>query len=172
MQFTSASAGKMIKSLEEKKDFILEREKMTSSYILSVGEEADPPSYDYEQTQASIKELDAKIAKLRHSLHQFNSKTVLPNVGISIDEALIVMAQLNGQANRLNKMRMMLPKQRVDEMSLGRYGNSSSGPQYRYANFDIGKAEADYQEISSRIEAMQLDIDLVNQTYTFEVELP
>lgn len=172
MQITSATAGKMIKALEDEKAFILEREKLTSTYILSVGEKEEPPVYDYEQTQQAITDLDAKIAKLRYALHNFNSKTMLPNLGVSIDEALIVLAQLSKQAKRLDRMRMRLPKQRMTSSSYGRYENLSSTPQYEYANYDIERAEADYQEVSSRIEALQLDIDLVNHTYLFEVDFP
>lgn len=172
LEITSATAGKMIKSLEEEKEFILEREKLTSTYILSVGETGEPPNYDYEQTQQMITSLDEKIAKLRRALHEFNSKTMLPNLGMSIDEALIVLAQLNRQAKRLDKMRKKLPKQRMTPSVFGRYESMPSTPQYEYANYDIEKVEADYQETSSRIEAIQLDIDLVNQTFLFEVDLP
>lgn len=172
MQITSATAGKMIKSLEEEKEFILEREKLTSTYILSVGEKGEPPSYDYMQTQQAITVLDTKIAKLRCALHDFNSKTVLPNIGVSIDEALIQLAQLNNKAKRLDTMRKRLPKQRMSPLSFRRYEGVPSTPQYEYANYDIEKAEVDYQETSSRIKAIQLDIDLANQTYLFEVNLP
>ena len=139
MEITSATAGKMIKSLEEEKEFILEREKLTSTYILSVGETGEPPNYDYEQTQQMITSLDEKIAKLRRALHELRKK---------------------------------LPKQRMTPSVFGRYESMPSTPQYEYANYDIEKVEADYQETSSRIEAIQLDIDLVNQTFLFEVDLP
>lgn len=49
---------------------------------------------------------------------------------------------------------------------------SSSGPiEYRYANYDVAQAEADYRAVADEIAALQLELDLVNQTEVFSVEL-
>ena len=53
-----------------------------------------------------------------------------------------------------------------------RYFGSSSGPiEYRYANYDVAQAEADYRAVADEIAALQLELDLVNQTEVFSVEL-
>ena len=95
-------------------------------------------------------------------------QTVLPERGITIDEALILLAQLSGRKDRLNALASRQPQERLGN----RYFGSSSGPiEYRYANYDVAQAEADYRAVADEIAALQLELDLVNQTEVFSVEL-
>ena len=169
MQFTSASAGKMIKSLEEEKDRIKNMESMTSTYVLSVGEETEPPEYDFRKTRDAIEEIDGKVVRIRHALHRFNLETVLPNVGITIDEALVAMAQLSEEKRRLSVMRARIPRMRIESAGLSKKGSSVA--EYRYANYDISEADRAYQRVAKKIEDIQLDLDRINQTQLFEVDL-
>ena len=166
--FTSASAGKQIKAYEDEKEHVLQQERATCTYVLAVGEDADPPEYDYGGVRQRVAELDGKVRALRCALHAFNVATVLPESGISIDEALVLMAQLNGERSRLAFLRSNLPKQR--EASAG-YFRGDRAAEYRYANYDVSRAEADYQAVSERIRGLQMEIDYANQTVTFEVDL-
>ena len=77
------------------------------------------------------------------------------------------MAQLNAERARLSKLSSNLPKQR-EEVGFLRTGQAV---EYRYANYNIEQAEADYQEVSERIRSLQMEIDYANQTVQFEVEL-
>ena len=43
--------------------------------------------------------------------------------------------------------------------------------EYRYANFDVTAAQADYDAVTEAINDLQLKIDLCNQTVTFEIDL-
>ncbi len=43
--------------------------------------------------------------------------------------------------------------------------------EYRYANYDVQEVERDYETLSEKIAAIQLELDLANQTKTFEVAL-
>ena len=163
--FTSASAGKYIRQLEDDKAALLNREQQTCTYVLAKDEEVEPPVYDYADTRAKIDAIDEKVRKLRHALHRFNMETTLPDSDMTIDEALILMAQLSNKKARLDTLRSTLPVDRVT----GRYmGNLI---EYRYANFDVELAKADYDAIEQQINALQLQIDLCNQTITFEVDL-
>ena len=88
--------------------------------------------------------------------------------GITIDEALILLAQLSGRKERLNGLASRQPQERLGN----RYFGSSNGPiEYRYANYDVAQAEADYRAVADEIAALQLELDLVNQTEVFSVEL-
>lgn len=101
-------------------------------------------------------------------LHRFNMQTILPERGITIDEALILLAQLSGRKERLNGLASRQPKERLGD----RYFGSGSGPiEYRYANYDVARAEADYRAVADEIAALQLELDLVNQTEVFSIEL-
>lgn len=172
-QFTSASAHKYLKKLEDEKSFILKREAQSSTYRLAVGEEAEPPVYDYAATRDKVDELDAKVLKLRHAIHSFNAVTVLPKAGMTIDEALIAMAQLNGKLFRLATLKDTPPKERAGAgYGFGRtMGYDSRTVEYVYANYDHAPVEADYEAVGDQITAIQLELDLVNQTKTFEIDL-
>ena len=165
MTLTSASANKMLRQLDSDKSYLETQERSNSTYVLATGEVAEPPIYDYAETQKAIREIDEKACKIRHALHKFNMETVLPDLGITIDEALIHMAQLSRTANRLFRMRFIQPVERE------RARTSGNLIEYRYANFDVELAKADYDAIEQQINALQLQIDLCNQTITFEVDL-
>ena len=167
MKLTSAAANKEIRALEEEKAHLLATENEVSTYILAVDEIEEPPAYDYAAVRLAVADLDRKVMKLRHALHVFNVETVLPESGLTIDEALIVMAQLNGEKYRLSLLRSMQPKQRVND----RYMSGSRQVEYKYANYDIQQAEADFQKVSDKIRALQMEIDFANQTEYFVVDL-
>lgn len=56
MAFTSASAVKLIKRLENEKARLVSPEGKNSTYALAQGEECDPPTYDYRETVRRIDE--------------------------------------------------------------------------------------------------------------------
>ncbi len=168
VEFTSASANKYLRRLQDEKDRLLRNEEEVSTYVLAEGEAAEPPAYDYGAVREKVAQIDGQARAIRHALHRFNMQTVLPERGITIDEALILLAQLSGRKDRLNSLASRQPKERLGD----RYFGSGSGPiEYRYANYDVAQAEADYRAVADEIAALQLELDLVNQTEVFSVEL-
>lgn len=168
VDFTSASANKHLRRLQDEKERLLRNEQEVSTYVLAEGEAEEPPAYDYEATRERVAQIDGEARAIRHALHLFNTQTVLPDRGITIDEALILLAQLSGRKDRLNALASRQPKARLSE----RYFGGGSGPvEYRYANYDVAQAEADYRAVADDIAALQLELDLVNQTEVFTVEL-
>ena len=165
--FTSASAYKQIRTYEEEKQHLLWHEREVCTYDLSSDEEIDVPEYDYAAVRATVAELDDKVRTLRCALHSFNVAANLPESGINIDEALVLMAQLTGERQRLDRLRSTLPKQRIK----ADYIRGTKVVEYRYANYDVERAEADYQAVSERIRNLQMEIDYVNQTVPFEVDI-
>ena len=136
MTFTSASASKFIRSLEQEKAHLIARERENATYILSQGEEALPPEYDYEKTFALVDEIDCKVRAVRHALHAFNATTIIPEEGITIDEALVLMAQLNNKLSRLERLRSNEAKKRCPTGVFR--GNTIV--EYEYANYDVAQA--------------------------------
>lgn len=168
VEFTSASANKYLRRLQDEKDRLLRTEQEVSTYVLAEGEAAEPPAYDYGAVREKVAQIDGQARAIRHALHRFNTQTVLPERGITIDEALILLAQLSGRKDRLNELASRQPQERLGN----RYFGSSNGPiEYRYANYDVAQAEADYRAVADEIAALQLELDLVNQTEVFSVEL-
>lgn len=164
MKYTSAAAGKRIKALEEEKELVLSREVELCTYVRAVGEEMDAPAYDFLATRDEVARIDAEVLRIRHALHRFNLETVLPDSKITIDEALVLMAQLGREKQLLKDMRARLPRKRVDSNWAG-----SASIEYEYANYDIKQAEERYAAVAQRISDLQMEIDYANQTVQFEV---
>lgn len=163
--FTSASANKFIRGMEDEKAHLLAMEKETCTYVLAQDEEAHPPVYDYGEMRAKIDEIDRQVRLVRHALHRFNMETKLRDSEMTVDEALIAMAQLSAKRRRLDTLRGILPRQREKD----RFGTRLV--EYRYANYEVKQAQRDYAAATEAINELQLKIDLCNQTLTFEVEL-
>lgn len=165
--FTSASAGKYLKALEDRKSYVLRVERQGSTYECAVGEEPEPPAYDYRATRDEVASINAEVLAVRHALHVFNNSTVLPKCGLTIDEALIRLAMLGRERDIVSSMRAIPAKKRI-----GASGWRSSGEiEHEYANFDPEEAGRDYITLESEIADLQLEIDLANQTNTFEVDV-
>ena len=151
---TSASANKLLRSLEDEKAFLLSMEEASKEYTLAENETLQKPDYDYKATAARLKELDDTIRKIKHHINVFNVTTILPNF------------QLNRRKETLDIMRKRLPKFRKND-----YYNRTNIIEYIYLNYDLEDVKEDYQKISEEIMKLQLELDTCNQTKTFEIDL-
>lgn len=165
MQITSAGANKLLRKLEDDKHFILAKEASSCTYVMTEGVEALIPPYSYRKTADELEAIEAEVRKIKHALNVFNSTTVLDGLGITIDEALVKMAQLNQRKATLDVMRCRLEKERI--ANFGR----SNVVEYTCINYDLAEIQVDYQAISQQIMDIQLALDFTNQTKTFELEM-
>lgn len=168
-KMTSAYANKMLKSLEEDKAFWVNKEESSNTYTAAVNEEPVIPDYDYAEVAAVIEEIDEKICRIRHAVN-LNNAAAQVTVGekiMSIDMILIRMAQLNKRKSTLDRMRKLLPKNRVENAFSARNGV----PEYEYINYDLELIKQEYDRVSGEIMEMQIALDLYNQTVQFEVEI-
>lgn len=165
MMITSAGANKMLRKLEDDKQYLLAQEAVAATYVISEGTEVIVPSYDYAKTAQAFMDIEEKIRKIKHALNIFNSTTALEGLTITIDEALIKMAQLNQRKNTLDTMRRRLEKERVTN-----YGRSNL-VEYICINYNLEEIQADYQAIAQQVVDLQLALDLTNQTKTFSLVL-
>lgn len=168
-KITSAYANKLLKSLEDDKAFLVNKESESSTYEAALGEEPTVPEYDYAAVAADINQIDEKIVTIKHALNLANATAEIP-VGekiMSVDSILIRMAQLNKRKSVLDVMRKRLPKSRTGANSFAR----NATPEFRYTNYKIETVKADFERVSDEIMQMQLALDQHNQTATFEVEL-
>ncbi|GAA4298277.1 hypothetical protein GCM10023142_38370 [Anaerocolumna aminovalerica] len=166
IKITSAGANKLIRTLEDEKSYILSIENNSKTYIRGEGEEAEIPQYDYEETSKKLNEIDEKVCKIKHAINVFNSTTYLPQLHITIDTALVKMAQLNIRKSILDNMRKHLPKVRITDFM----GRMNRGVEYEFVNYDLDKVNNDYKEICEQIIEIQLALDTCNQTITFEIK--
>lgn len=169
-KMTSAYANKMLKSLEEDKAFWVNKESSSSTYVAAVGEEPVIPDYDYRTVAETIREIDEKIAVIKHALNLSNAMAKVP-VGdkvMSVDTILIKMAQLNRRKATLDDMRKQLPKVREEQHS---YISRNSVPEYRYINYDLELVKEEYEKVTLAIMEMQMALDKYNQIEQFDVDI-
>ena len=169
MKMTSAESAKLLKKLKYEYDALKSRENLASTFLASVGEDPESirPAYDYETTKAQLEELACKIRKLKHAINLFNTNTVIPEYGITIDEMLVLIPQLSSRKLKLTEMAARLPKAR-EQQGYGRSGNIID---YRYVNYDLDKVNEDLLAVTDALSGAQLALDLINHSATFEVEL-
>lgn len=168
-KMTSALANKMLRNLEEEKNYWLSKEANSATYVAAVNEEPVIPEYDYQEVAGKISQIDGKMATIKHALNVSNA-TALVQVGeeqMSIDTILIKMAQLNRRKAVLDHMRKQLPKAREEQ----RYSVRNAVPEYRYINYDLELIKSEYEGVSAAIMEMQMALDKYNQTSEFEVEV-
>ena len=169
-KMTSAYANKMIRKLNEDKAFLRSKEVSGYIYIAALDEEPVIPDYDYSEVSAKIKEIDEKIAKIRHAINLANCTNTVEESGekMTIDTVLVRMAQLNRRKEELDQMRKLQPKVRL---STGLYSQKKTAPEYQYINYDLEQVQKDYDVIDARIAALQLVLDRYNQTVEFDEDI-
>lgn len=168
MKYTSSEVGKLLKKLGEEQRSMLLREDKGKEFLAAVGEDLESvrPDYDFTSTQAALNEIETKIRKVKHALNVFNSTTVIPEFGITIDEMLVLIPQLTARKNKLAQMKDKLPKVR----ELNRL-SSSSILDYRYLNYDVNDVTAEYEKAADALAKAQNALDAVNMNQTLEIDL-
>ena len=105
---------------------------------------------------------------VKHAINGFNVSHEVQGFDMTIDQMLVYIPQLTSKKKKLSNMKSRLPKQR--EMA-GGFGHTGSIIDYCYANYNIGKAEADYAAVSDELARAQTALDAVNSTETMEIDL-
>lgn len=169
VQITSAMAAKYLRKLNEEHDALLQKEKKTDTYTVSVQEKIEDvrPEYDYAVVQLQLRKLEDKIRKVKHAINQFNLTQDVPGFNMTIDQMLVYIPQLTARENKLNRMRSRLPKERVQ----GGMSRMSDIVEYEYSNYDIKQAEAGYAEVSDELARAQNVLDAINASVAFSVEI-
>lgn len=167
MKMTSAQANKLLSKLKDDLVYIMTKESQSRVFNAAVGEdvEAVRPEYSYVTTQAAIDTLEKKIRKVKHAINVFNTTTVLPEQGITIDEALILIPQLTKKRNKFNEMKSRLPRTRVNNF------HGSNIIDYEIVNYNISQVEEDYYDVVEELSELQTALDTVNNTETFDITL-
>jgi len=166
MTMTSAEANKLLRKLNDDLYALRSSESLSKDFLASVGEdvEACRPEYSYEETQKGIAAIEKQIRTLKHAINLFNVTHKVPGFDMTIDEMLIYIPQLTQRKNKLGDMKSRLPRQRE---SSGRM--ASNLIDYRYLNYDVKQAAADYDAVADELSRAQTALDVVNTTEPFEV---
>ncbi|MCR4815388.1 MAG: hypothetical protein K5879_11255 [Lachnospiraceae bacterium] len=165
---TSAYANKVIRKLNEDKEFWRRKENEASTYVAATDEEPVIPDYDYAKVAGEIAAIDDKILKIKHAINVNNAtnRIAVGETEMTIDEILVKMAQLGKRKAFLDTLRKREPKTRINS---GLYSSRKTAPEYEYVNYDIELVKKEYERIDAEIAAMQIALDKYNQTFEFEV---
>lgn len=165
MKFTGNTALKTISLLEIEKNKLLNDEKSGMVYSYFEGEVPSIPKYSFIETYEKVKQIDSDIAKIKHSVKQFNLTNVGSLTGLTGDEILVYLPQYTAMKNRLSRMRQIPEKTRQRSLSGG------NGSEYQIRNFDVEEVEKKYQEVSLYLMNLQEDMNRINLVGEFEVDV-
>ena len=165
MKMTSAQANKLLNKLKDNLAYLLTKEAQSRVFNAAVGEDVEDvrPEYSYVTTQATIDALNTKIRKVKHAINVFNTTTKLPELGITIDEALILIPQLTKKRNKLNEMKSRLPRTRVNNF------RGSNVIDYEIVNYNISQVEEDYDVVVEELAELQRGLGEVKNSETVDI---
>lgn len=167
MCVTSAEAAKLLRRLNEELENVLLMEQQSREFSAAMGEDVESvrPAYDYAQVQEQIGRLEERIRQVKHAISAFNLAQEVPGFGMTIDQMLVYIPQLNRRKSKLALMQQRLPKQR----ERASYGGGSQIIDYSYANYDIEAVMADYEKTAEELSRAQTALDLVNTTAKLDI---
>lgn len=165
MQMTSAQANKLLKKLNDDKNFLLNQERSFNNYVVALGETPVIPEFNFVENATKINDIDCQIRKIKHSINVANSTHgfTINNKTITIDEALIYMAQLTTYKKRFDILRQCQPKKRLESFA-------AKTPEYQCINYEIKDAQEKYELADKTLTELQLKLDEYNQTVLFDVD--
>ena len=167
MKHNSAQAAKLLSKLQQVFDSLAILEANAKTFLASVGEDVESvrPEYDYKATKKELDALSLKIRKVKHAINVFNTTTVVPEFGITIDELLVYIPQLSAKKAKLRGMADTLPKARENN-----YGKSNI-IDYRIVNYDIKQVKKDLDVVTDELAKAQLALDTINHSLEFDIDI-
>lgn len=169
MKYTSAEANKLVRKLDDRIREILSLESKSAVFRAASSEDVESlrPEYDFAQSQSRLELLLGQLREVKHAINVFNTTLELPGFeGLTIDQALVYIPQLNSRKETLRGMAARLPKERVEE-----YYNRSNIIDYRITNYDKEVVKAAYDRTAETLMKLQLALDTVNTTETMEIDM-
>lgn len=157
MKKTNAEIIKDIKRLEVEKNDILSEESETMTTTYGLDEKPLPSEYDYKKTQKALDDIDAEVRHLKSALAKSNANTMVKGFDMTINEALVYLAQLNFSLSRLQSMARRKELTRTS-------GSYNSKAELTRTNYDIKEVKKNYQKTQETITKLQMAIDLTNLT--------
>jgi uncharacterized protein YpuA (DUF1002 family) len=167
MKLTSAEANKLLRKLNDEHEALTMKENAARTFVAATIENLEDarPNYDYADIQKQLDEMEKKIRTIKHAINVFNVTQVLPDFNMTIDQALVYIPQLTMRKRKLSMMRAASEKVR-NEITRG-----SNIIEYTYANYSIADADADYNKTADELAKLQNNLDLINNTVKFDVDL-
>lgn len=163
-KMTSDAANKLIKQLMADKAKILRQEQDACCYSYLHGEEPFVPDYNFAKAQEELNDINRNIVTIKHALNVFNSTTVSEILWLTVDAMLVKMPMLTEAKLRLDRMRSVAPK--TSRINMG-----SKASEYTVRNYDADVVEAEYRKVSMELMTLQQELNRINNSITFEVDI-
>lgn len=160
--FTGNTAMKKCAQLNEELALLQKKEAMDCKFTYLEGEAPVIPIYNPTNTSQRYNKLVKNITRIKTGLASFNQKHKGPLTGKTIDEILVTLPLLNSRKRQLEYMRSTSPKSRTTRNNVS---------EYTVINYDMSKIDELYQEYCDEIINLQEDINYLNATNRFDVDL-
>ncbi len=169
MKYSSQKLGKILKKTEDELSSLILKESQSKEFNAAVGEDAESvrPQYNFSETQAKREELESRIRTIKHALNKYNVSTIVPELNMTIDQALIYIPQLVKQKHQYSAMKDKMPKTRVSS----NFFKGINLIDYVYVNYDVSEAAAKYEEITEKLATAQMALDKINAEENIELSL-
>ncbi len=161
MKICNKEAMKLIKELESKKNYIVSEEDRQSHVQYKDGEARPSNGYDYAKTRKKIAEIDAKIVKIKYALSKANCEIKVEEFGVTLGEALVMLAQMNCELSRLEYLSNSL------QSSTSITANGVTV--HNDCLYDVATAAADAEKLTAKINKLQVAIDRANLVNFYEI---
>lgn len=161
MKICHTHAMKMIKELEEQKRLLIEKEDENCIVSYKEGEERLPAGYDYDKMREEIRSVDGRVCSLRAVLAKANCTVTVEPFGITIGEALVMLAQLQAERGQIESL--------AGRKQVSRRITSNGVVEYSECVYDVSRAAGDVKALREKIAELQMAIDRANLTNYVEI---
>lgn len=161
MKMCHTEVMKLIKELETQKCALIEQEDANSVVSYKEGETPMDTGYRYEETRAAVQALDDRVRSLRVLLAAANVSVKVEPFGVTIGEALVLLAQLQNARAQVDSLASRRPR--------CRRLTSNGVVEFTECAYDVSRAVADSKQLREKISALQIAIDRANLTNYVEV---
>lgn len=167
MKLTPHAIMKLINQISEKKLQLIVQEREECVIESVAGQDPCRTSYDYATTRTQIKEYDDQIFRLRSALNYNNATDVIAEIGMTASEALVRMALLSEEKERLSRMASTSQRRQIPASQL----RDSSVAVYRIAQYPVDQARKDLQAVTTSIVELQTALDKHNLLTEIDVDV-
>ena len=167
MKLTPHAIMKLINRISEKKLQLIVQEREECVIESVAGQEPCQTTYDYSETRTKIKKYDDQVFRLRSALNYNNATDVITEIGMTASEALVRMALLSEEKERLSRMASNSQRRQIPASQL----RDSSVAVYRISQYSVEQARKDLQTVTTSIVELQTALDKHNLLTEIEVDV-
>lgn len=157
-------SNKLVKRLNSLQEQIISRERQVSTYRYFVNETPDIPYYDFEEIQKLLEEISKAIITIKHEIRKVNMAEKVAS-GKTADEAILELTFLNRSVDKLR--RMATEPQKITTNTI----NGGNGSEIRECNYDVTKANTEYNRVYNRIMQLQDELNNFNILHQIKIDI-